>query len=51
MTTAVALQIQGRTEEEIRETFHIKDPKYTKKELAKMNRKLNEENPWGPLGK
>jgi len=47
MTTAIALQIQGRTEEEIREAFHVKDPKYTKKELAK----LNEENPWGPLGK
>ena len=47
MTTAVALQIQGRTEEQIREAFHIQDPKYTKKELAK----LDEENPWGPLGK
>ena len=47
MTTAIALQIQGRTEEEIREAFHVKDPKYTKKELAK----INEENPWGPLGK
>ena len=51
LTTAVALQIQGRTEQEIRETFHVKEPKYTKKQLAKLNRKLNEENPWGSLGK
>merc|ERR1712166_937185 len=45
MTTAIALQIQGQTEEQIRETFKVPDPKYTKKELAE----LNEENPWGPL--
>ena len=45
MTTAIALQIQGQTVEHIRETFKVKDPKYTKKELEE----LNEENPFPKL--
>ena len=42
MVKAVALQIQGKSVEEIRETFHIADPKWTPEELAK----LKEENAW-----
>ena len=42
MTSAVALQIQGKTVEEIRETFKIADPKWTPDELQK----LKEENAW-----
>ena len=42
MVKAVALQIQGKTVEEIRETFHIADPKWTTEELQK----LKEENAW-----
>ena len=39
---AVALQIQGKSVEEIRTTFNIEDPKWSPEELAK----LKEENAW-----
>ena len=42
MVKAVALQIQGRSVEEIRKTFDIEDPKWTPEELQK----LKEENAW-----
>ena len=42
MVKAVALQIQGKSVEEIRETFKIADPKWTPEELQK----LKEENAW-----
>ena len=42
MVKAVALQIQGKTVEQIRETFHIADPCWTPEELQK----LKEENAW-----
>ena len=42
MVKAVALQIQGKTVEEIRETFKIEDPCWTPEELQK----LKEENAW-----
>ena len=42
MTKAVALQIQGKSVEEIRKTFDIEDPKWTPEELQK----LKEENAW-----
>ena len=42
MVKAVALQIQGKSVEQIRETFKIADPKWTPEELAK----LKEENAW-----
>ena len=45
MTTAVALQIQGKTTKQIRKTFKVKDPKHTKEELQE----LNEENPFTKL--
>ena len=38
----VALQIQGKTVEEIRTTFNIEDPKWSPEELQK----LKEENAW-----
>ena len=45
MTTAIALQIQGKTVKQIRKTFKVKDPKYSKEELEE----LNEENPFTKL--
>ena len=42
MVKAVALQIQGKSVEQIRETFGIEDPKWTEEEL----KKLEEENAW-----
>ena len=42
MVKAVALQIQGKSVEEIRKTFKIADPKWTPEELQK----LKEENAW-----
>ena len=39
---AIALQIQGKSVEEIRTTFNIEDPNWTPEELAK----LKEENAW-----
>ena len=42
MVKAVALQIQGKSVEQIRETFGIEDPKWTQEEL----KKLEEENAW-----
>ena len=42
MVKAVALQIQGKSVEQIRETFGIGDPKWTEEEL----KKLEEENAW-----
>ena len=42
MVKAVALEIQGRSVEEIRKTFDIEDPKWTPEELQK----LKEENAW-----
>ena len=42
MCKAVALQIQGKSVEEIRKTFDIEDPKWTPEELQK----LKEENAW-----
>ena len=42
MVKAVALQIQGKTVEDIRKTFNIEDPKWTEDEL----KKLEEENAW-----
>ena len=42
MVKAVALQIQGKSVETIRETFGIEDPKWTEEEL----KRLNEENAW-----
>ena len=42
MCKAVALQIQGKSVEEIRTTFNIEDPNWTPEELAK----LKEENAW-----
>ena len=42
MVKAVALQIQGKTVEEIRKAFHVEDPKWTAEEL----KKLEEENAW-----
>ena len=42
MAKAVALQIQGKTAEEIRKTFGIQDPKWTPQELQK----LKERNAW-----
>ena len=45
MSTAIALQIQGKTVKQIRKTFKVKDPKHTKEELQE----LNEENPFTKL--
>ena len=42
MVKAVALEIQGRSVEEIRKTFDIEDPKWSPEELQK----LKEENAW-----
>ena len=42
MCKAVALQIQGKSVEEIRTTFNIEDPKWSPEELQK----LKEENAW-----
>ena len=42
MVKAVALQIQGKSVEDIRKTFNVEDPKWTEEELAK----LEEENAW-----
>ena len=42
MVKAVALQIQGKPVEEIRETFQIEDPKWSPEELQK----LKDENAW-----
>ena len=42
MCKAVALQIQGKSVEEIRTTFNIDDPKWSAEELQK----LKEENAW-----
>ena len=42
MVKALALQIQGKTVEEIRKNFNVEDPKWTEEEL----KKLNEENAW-----
>ena len=42
MVKAVALQIQGKSVEDIRKTFDIEDPKWTPEELQK----LKEENAW-----
>ena len=42
MVKAVALQIQGKSVEEIRKNFNVEDPKWTEEEL----KKLNEENAW-----
>ena len=42
MVKAVALQIQDKSVEQIRETFQIEDPKWTEEEM----KKLDEENAW-----
>ena len=42
MCKAVALQIQGKSVEEIRTTFNVEDPKWSPEELQK----LKEENAW-----
>ena len=42
MVKAVALEIQGKSVEEIRKTFDIEDPKWTPEELQK----LKDENAW-----
>ena len=42
MVKAIALQIQGKTVEEIQKTFGIQDPKWTPEELQK----LKERNAW-----